>query len=524
MTDNPVKTPVYPAKGGARVRFAPSPTGFFHIGSARTVLFNWLFAKQNNGKFILRIEDTDIERSSPEYEKDILKGIKWLGLDWDEGPTPLESGEFPISNDQLPKYTGDYGPYRQSERLNIYEKYLKQLLAENKAYYCFCPKEQLESDRQAMLAQGLAPKYSGRCRSLRKTESEKRIANNEPAVIRFKIPETEIEFNDLVRGKVKFDSSLMGDIVIARNLKSPLYNFSSVVDDFEMKINYVIRGEEHLSNTPKQILVQKALGFETPEYAHLPLILTPTRAKLSKRFLESSLNDYKKQGYLAEAVVNFLALLGWHPKDDREILSMDDLINEFSLKRVQKAGAVFNLEKLDWLNNQYIKKMKAADLARRIKNFIPPEWSTKEKKELLVKAVAAEKERIKQLSDFKELADFFFELPDYEVNLLAWPRPVPAPSSEEGAEEVQIDKEKILANLKLLTEETNKVFKADFNNESLEKLITPLTEVWGRGELLWPLRVALSGKEASPGPFEIMEVLGKEETIKRLETAIQKLE
>ncbi len=511
MTDNPVKTRVYPAEGGVRVRFAPSPTGFFHIGSARTVLFNWLFSRQNNGKFILRIEDTDVERSSPEYEKDILEGIKWLGLDWDEGP----GGQVP--------YIGDYGPYRQSERLDIYEKYLKQLLDENKAYYCFCSKEQLESDRQAMLAQGLAPKYSGRCRSLDEKESEKRIANNEPAVIRFKIPETEIEFNDLVRGRVKFDSSLIGDIVIARNLKSPLYNFSSVIDDFEMKINYVIRGEEHLSNTPKQILIQKALGFETPEYAHLPLILTPSRAKLSKRFLESSLNDYKNQGYLAEAVINFLALLGWHPKDDREILSVEDLISEFSLKRVQKAGAVFNVEKLDWLNGQYIKKMSAADLTKRIKNFVPPEWSTKERKELLVRAVSIEKERVKQLNDFKELADFFFELPDYEVDLLAWPRPVPAPSSEEGTEKAQVDKEKILANLKLLIEEINKAFKADFNEESLEKLITPLTEVWGRGELLWPLRVALSGKEASPGPFEIMEVLGKEETLRRLDIAMQKL-
>ncbi len=501
MTDSPVKTPV-------RVRFAPSPTGFFHIGSARTVLFNWLFAKQNKGKFILRIEDTDVERSAPEYEKDILEGIKWLSLDWDEGPD----------------IGGDCSPYRQSERLDIYEKYLRQLLEENKAYHCFCSKEQLESDRQAMLAQGLAPKYSGRCRNLSKEEVDNRLKKGESAVIRFRVPETEIEFSDLIRGKIRFDASLIGDIVIAKNLKSPLYNFSAVVDDFEMKINYVIRGEEHLSNTPKQIFIQKALGFETPEYAHLPLILTPTRAKLSKRLLETSLNDYKNQGYLSEAIVNFLALLGWHPKDDREILSVDDLINEFNLKRVQKAGAVFNIEKLDWLNGQYIKKMDAADLAERIKNFIPPEWAVEEKKELLIKAVAAEKERMRQLADFKELADFFFELPDYEINLLAWPRPAPTSSLEKGMEESQIDKQKTLANLKLLIEEINKVFKADFNKEALEKLITPLTEVWGRGELLWPLRVALSGKEASAGPFEIMEVLDKEETIRRLEIAVKKLE
>ncbi len=500
MTDGPIKIPV-------RVRFAPSPTGFFHIGSARTVLFNWLFTRQHNGKFILRIEDTDVERSAPEYEKDILEGIKWLGLDWDEGPN----------------IGGDYGPYKQSERLDIYEKYLRQLLEENKAYYCFCSKEQLESDRQAMLAQGLAPKYSGRCRNLSKEEVDNRLKKGEPTVIRFKIPETEIEFNDLIRGKIRFDASLIGDIVIAKNLKSPLYNFSAVVDDFEMKINYVIRGEEHLSNTPKQIFIQKALGFETPEYAHLSLILTPTRAKLSKRFLEASLNDYKNQGYLAEAIVNFLALLGWHPKDDREILSVDDLISEFNLKRVQKAGAIFNVEKLDWLNGQYIRKIDAVDLAERIKIFIPPEWTIEEKNELLIKAITAEKERMKRLNDFKELADFFFELPDYEISLLAWPRPAPAPSLEKGIEP-QIDKQKTLANLKILIEEINKVFKADFNKEALEKLITPLTEVWGRGELLWPLRAALSGKEASAGPFEIMEVLDKEETIRRLEIAVKKLE
>ncbi|NCQ02858.1 glutamate--tRNA ligase, partial [Candidatus Wolfebacteria bacterium] len=389
MTDNPKKH-----IGPVRVRFAPSPTGFFHIGSARTVLFNWLFAKQNNGKFILRIEDTDIERSNPEHEKDILSGIKWLGLDWDEGPI-LERQE---TRDKRQDYIGEYGPYRQSERLDIYEKYLKKLLEEDKAYYCFCSKELLENDRQAMLAQGLAPKYSGRCRNLSKEEAESRLKKGEPAVIRFRVPETEIEFNDLIRGKVKFNTALIGDVVIARNLRSPLYNFSATVDDFEMKITHVIRGEEHLSNTPKQILIQKTLDFETPEYAHVSLILTPGRAKLSKRFLESSLNDYKNQGYLSEAIVNFLALLGWHAKDDREILSLDELVEEFDLKRVQKAGAIFNIEKLEWLNGQYVKKMTADVLAERIKDFIPAEWLAEEKRELLIKAVAAERERIKKLT------------------------------------------------------------------------------------------------------------------------------
>ncbi len=500
MTDSPKKS-----SGPVRVRFAPSPTGFFHVGSARTVLFNWLFARQNNGKFILRIEDTDIERSNLEFEKDIMAGIKWLGLDWDES---VDIG-------------GNYGPYRQSERLDIYEKYLRQLLNEDKAYYCFCSKELLGTDRQAMLAQGLAPKYSGRCRSLSKEEGEQRIAKGESAVIRFRMPEVEVEFNDLIRGRIQFDASLIGDIVIARNLKSPLFNFSGAIDDFEMKISHVIRGEDHLSNTPKQILLQGALGFEEPKYAHLPLILSLDRSKMSKRFLETSLSDYREQGYLPEAIFNFLALLGWHPQDDREILSLEELIEKFDLKRVQKAGAVFSINKLEWLNTQYIKKLRPADLAKKIKDFIPIEWQKKENRELLIKAIALEKDRIKKLVDFKDLADFFFELPDYDLSLLVWPRPAPIISGK--IEEKGIDKEKIIANLNLLAEEIDKIFKADFNKINLEKSIMPLTEVWGRGELLWPLRVALSGKEASPGPFDIMEVLGKEETLKRLKLATEKL-
>ncbi len=483
MTESPNK-PV-------RTRFAPSPTGFFHIGSARTVLFNWLFTRQNNGKFILRIEDTDIERSNSDFEKDIIDGIKWLGLDWDEGP------------------------YRQSERLDIYEKYLKKLIEEDRAYYCFCSKEDLESDRQAMLSQGMAPKYGGRCRHIKKDEAEKRVKAGEPAVIRFRVPEVEVEFTDIIRGKVKFDASLTGDIVIAKDSRSPLFNFSNAVDDAEMKITHVIRGEDHLSNTPKQILIQKALGFETPHYAHLPLILTPDRKKMSKRYLETALIDYAKDGYLKEAIINFLAFLGWHPKGDKEILGIGELIKEFDLKRVQKAGAVFNLEKLEWLNGQYIKTLPPEELAERIKNFIPESWLNENNKEILIKAISLEKERIKKLSDFKESADFFFGLPDYDEKLLAWPRPT--------GEEFIMNKEKTSANLKLLSEEIDKMFKADFTKEKIEETIVPLTAVWGRGDLLWPLRAALSGKEASPGPFEIMEVLGKEETLKRLQMAIEKL-
>ena len=478
------------SKKPIRIRFAPSPTGPLHIGSARTTLFNWLFAKQHNGRFILRVDDTDTERSKPEYEQNIIAGLKWLELNWDEGPD----------------IGGSYGPYRQSERLDIYEKYLRRLLDENKAYYCFCSKEELEEERKAMLSQGLSPKYSGKCRNLSKEESGKQIERGDSSVIRFKTPPKEVEFNDLIRGKIKFDASLIGDIVIAKNLREPLYNFATPIDDFEMKITHIIRGEDHLPNTPKQILIQEAFNFNEIKYAHLPLILAPDRSKLSKRYLETSLNDYRLNGYLPETIVNFLALLGWHPEDDQEILNLQELIQKFNLKKIQKAGAIFNIEKLEWLNAQYIKKTDSVELAEKIKDFIPENWQTK--KDLLVKTIEAEKERMKTLADFKELADFFFELPDYEPSILKWQ---------------EMENEKIAANLKLLRTEPENIDGMNFNKDNLEKIIMPLTEVWGRGELLWPLRAALSGKRASPGPFEIMEILGEQETLKRLDTAITKL-
>lgn len=495
MIDNP-KTETRPGLSGVRVRFAPSPTGSFHIGSVRTTLFNWLFAKNQGGKFILRIEDTDIERSKKEYETDILESLGWLGLDWDEGPDPLDPS----------KYRGDFGPYRQSERLSIYKGYLSRLLAENKAYWCFCSKEDLEIERQAMLAQGLAPKYSGKCGKITSEEAEKRLKSGEKAVIRFRTFQSEISFTDIIRGPIKFDSSLLGDIVIAKSLKEPLFNFAGAIDDAEMKITHVIRGEDHISNTPKQILIQKALGFPEPKYAHLPLILSMDRSKLSKRYLEASLLGYKKSGYLADAMVNFIAFLGWHPKDDKDIMSREELIKEFDLKRVQKAGAVFNQGKLDWLNAQYIKKISIKEVKEIMEDFIPLEWLKNEI--LLLKAFNLEKERINKLSDFRELAGFFFELSDYKPELLKWK---------------EMEKEKVVSNLKILVDEIEKMNEKDFALGKIENKIMPLTEALGKGELLWPLRAALSGKDASPSPFEIMDALGKDETLKRLKIAIKKL-
>lgn len=317
--------------GEVRTRFAPAPTGIFHIGNARTALFNYLFTKKYEGVFILRIEDTDIERSKPEYEKDIVESLKWLGIEWDEF-------------------------YRQSERFPIYRKYLEKLLEENKAYYCFCSEEELEAQRQYQLSIGEPPRYSGKCANLSQEEVEKLRKAGKPAVIRFRVPSKKIEFNDLIRGKLEFDTSLMGDIVIAKDLTTPLYNFACVVDDFEMKISQVIRGEEHISNTPKQILLQEALNFSSPQYAHLPMILAPDRTKLSKRHGAVGISEYRTEGYLPEAVVNFIAFLGWNPGTEREIYSLPSLIKEFSIERVQKGGAIFNIKRLDFLNSFYIRQ------------------------------------------------------------------------------------------------------------------------------------------------------------------------
>lgn len=471
-----------------RVRLAPSPTGPLHLGTARTALFNWLFAKSQGGVFVLRIEDTDLERSAPEYEKDILENLQWLGLNWDEGPVLSANGE--ISNNHI----GDYRPYRQTERKDIYEKYITQLLEEDLAYYCYCSKEELEEERQAMLSQGLAPKYSGRCR-------HQTAVQNRPSVIRFKMPETEVVFNDLIRGKVKFNSALFGDIVIAKDARTPLYNLAVVLDDFEMKISHIIRGEDHISNTPKQILLQKALNFSEPIYAHLPLILSPDRKKLSKRDLETSVADYRRQGYLPEALFNFLALLSWHPFEDKEIISREELLKEFNIKKIQKAGAVFNIEKLDWLNGQYLNRLEAVEVAEKLKDFIPEKWS--KNTEFLTKIVGVEKQRMKKLTDFADLAGFFFELADYPEKMLVWGESSP----EETAEILRI----IVSLLRNSPE-----------NAGAE--IMSLAESRGRGKVLWSLRVALSGQTASPDPLEIIEVLGSAESSQRIEKAIKKLE
>lgn len=484
--------------GKVRVRFPPSPTGHWHLGGARTALFNWLFARKQGGKFILRIEDTDTERSKEKYEIEIVETMKWLGLDWDEGPDWQM-----VNHEWRGTIRGKYGPYRQSERLHIYRKYLQKLLDEDKAYFCYCSKEELEAQRQTMLAGGLPPRYSGHCR-----EFAAPPPGRTPEVIRFRMPEAELEFTDLIRDRVKFDLKLFGDMAIARNLNSPLYNFAVVIDDYEMQISHVIRGEEHLSNTPKQIVLARALGFPEPIFAHLPLILSRDRKKLSKRFAETSVLEYRKDGYLPEAIVNFLALLGWHPKGDREIFSLQELVREFDLKRVQKAGAVFDQEKLDWLNAQYIKKLPSGELVSRLEPRLQ-ERGVKTTKKMIKKLVEVERERMRKLGDFVKLTGFFFELPDYEPKLLIWKDDTATKTRE------------ILRELLPLLEKTP---AKDFENkDKVNQILYGLAQKYGKGSVFWPLRVALSGQAASPDPLSIMEILDKKEIVARITLALNKI-
>ncbi len=516
--------------GEIRTRFAPSPTGLLHVGSARTALFNYLFAKKHQGRFVLRIEDTDIGRSGPNFEKDIVENLKWLGIEWDEGPAESQKSEV-----KSQKYIGNYGPYRQSERKNIYRKYLEKLLREGRAYYCFCTEEELKAKRQYQMSIGSPPRYNGKCAKLSLKEVKKNLKEGKKYVIRFKVPSKLVKFYDLIRGEVEFDTNLIGDFIIAKDLDTALYNFTAAIDDFEMKITQVIRGEDHLPNTPKQILIQEALGFPHPEYAHLPLILGPDRSKLSKRQGAVAVAEYRRMGYLAEALINFLAFIGWNPGTEREIYSLTSLIKEFSLEKVQKAGAIFNIKKLDFLNGFYIRQKSLEKLTELSmpyliqKGLIMPIFKTEQyppayggllisqvykipktgeevKLDYLKKIVTIYQERLKKLSDIVELTDFFFKRRlDYPKELLQW--------RDMSDEDVQNSLDNLINLLP-------KIKNSDWGKENLENILTSEAErVGDKGKILWPLRVALTGKKVSAGPFEIAEILGKEKTLKRIKEA-----
>ena len=485
-----------------RVRIAPSPTGPMHIGTSRTALYNYLFAKKNKGKFILRIEDTDTERSQQKWTDEIIEQLKWLGIDWDEGPD----------------IGGKFGPYKQSQRLDIYEKYLKQLLDEGRAYYCFCTEKELEDKRQEQMSRGLAPKYDGKCTNLSKEEIEKNIAEGKPSVIRFRVEDKKIKFNDLIRGEVEFDMSLLGDMVIAKSHNAPLFHMALVVDDYLMQISHVIRGEDHISNTPRQILLQQALGFYQPIYAHLPLLLNPDRSKLSKRQGDVALAEYHNKGYLPEALINFMVLLGWNPGTEKEVFSLQQLVKEFSIEKVQKAGAVFNLQRLDYLNGLYIREKPIEKLTELCRPYLKEAGLLVEgqfSENQLEKIIELSKPRMKKLSDIIELSDFFFPNKlNYDKEMLAWDK-----MQETDVKEALLLCDRILSDLPKW--EIKKIEQAmlDGVGEFNKQKGYPENN---KGFLLWPLRVALSGKKFSPGPFEIVDILGKERTLKRIQEAINK--
>jgi nondiscriminating glutamyl-tRNA synthetase len=381
-----------------RVRFAPSPTGQLHVGNARTALFNWLIAHGKDGTFILRIEDTDAERSTRESEASILEDLRWLGLDWDEGPD----------------VGGLHGPYRQSERLHLYASYANELITSDHAYYCFCSPARLEEDRKADLAAGRPPKYHGTCRSIALAGARLRIDAGERPVIRFKIPEgIDVTFQDLVRGEVTFSSDVIGDPVLVRSDGRPQYNFAVVVDDALMEITHVVRGEDHISNTPRQVLLYQALGFTPPEFAHLSLVMGPDHTPLSKRHGATSVSEFRERGYLPEALVNYLALIGWSPGGDEELLPIQELARRFALEDVGHSAGVFDQEKLAWMNRHYMKEAAPARLAAEAARFFLGRGyvrrRTDEAMEYLISILPMAVGSVDRLEEIPERLRFLFE-------------------------------------------------------------------------------------------------------------------
>src|SRR5688572_23233113 len=375
-----------------RVRFAPSPTGHLHVGNARTALFNWLLARHAGGTFILRIEDTDVERSTPESELAIMDDLRWMGLTWDEG---VEVG-------------GTLGPYRQSERLHIYADHTQQLLATRMAYYCFCSAEKLDAERQAMLKQGLPPKYAGTCRAIPADEAASRVAGGEKAVVRLRVPTgREVVFQDIVRGRVAFHTDVIGDPVLVRSDGAPAYNFAVVIDDALMRVTHVVRGEDHISNTPRQVLLYEAFGWEPPTFAHLSLVMGPDHTPLSKRHGATSVAEFRAKGYLPEALVNYLALIGWSPGEGEELLRLDELARRFELSKVAHGSGVFDEDKLAWANRHYLKSAapeRIVDLSvpfLRARSMVIGEISTLARDWLLfiVPALATSLDRLSQMPE-----------------------------------------------------------------------------------------------------------------------------
>lgn len=479
-----------------RVRFAPAPTGHLHIGNIRTCLFNWLFARHYNGKVILRIEDTDVARSLDEACQTIVDDLRWIGLDWDEG--------YGVG--------GPYGPYRQSERLDVYRKYAEALISRGDAYFCYCTPEELAEERKAYLARGRMPRYSGKCRNLSRDEVERLSAERTP-VVRFRVPMDAVTLDDMIKGEINFDSSTIGDFVIMRSDGFPTYNFAVVVDDAEMKVTHIIRGDEHISNTPRQIMLYEALGFPRPKFGHVAMILGPDKTKLSKRHGATSLSYYREAGYLPEAILNHLALLGWTPGDTREIMSLHEVQTEFSLDRVSKGPSVFDPKKLDWFNSQYIR---ASDPDRLLDMALPylgrfgiheDSQLEGEERERLEKIVTSVRDSITNLSEIPEEVAFLFGdgVEAYDESARKWiegPTAKPALSgfieAFSGSDAAELGREEIQAGLKRVIGDAG----------------------IGARKVLMPIRAALTGRTKGPELHVVMEILGRERSINRVRAAL----
>ncbi len=472
-----------------RVRFAPSPTGYLHVGGARTALFNWLYARSTGGSMVLRIEDTDLERSSEEMVEAITDGLEWLGLDWDEGP------------------------FFQSERVGEHRAAAERLLGEGSAYRCFCDPEELEAERLAAREANEDWSYDGRCRLIDPTEAEGRADGGEPFAIRFSVPRDEaVRFEDLIHGNTRVDSSQIEDFVLLRSDGQPTYQLAVVVDDAWMRITHVIRGDDHLSNTPKQILLYRALGTPVPEFAHLPLILGPDKKRLSKRHGATSVGEFRERGFEAEAVTNFLSLLGWSPGDDREFLRREELVELFTLDRVNKKPAVFDETKLEWLNGQYMilrPTEELVPLARQAFEETGFDLSGTDEKTFL-RIVDLLKQRVRLYDEFPTKGAFFFRAPE-EYN-------------EESVAKRWKDPQEVIPRLKRSRQELEGL--SEWTDESIEACVRGMAEAEevGAGKFIHPIRVAISGAHEGPGLFESLNVIGQEETVARIDRAIAWLE
>jgi len=486
------------SKNNVRVRFAPSPTGFLHIGGLRTALFNYLFARHYKGNFILRIEDTDRTRYVEGATENLISILNWLGINYDEGPF-LDNKNFIVQK-------GDFGPYIQSQRLTIYQQYVEKLIEKGYAYRCFCTPERLDNLRKQQILNKLPPKYDKHCRNISKEESDK-LAKEKSFTVRMKIPEEEIRFKDIIRGEVVFQGSLIDDQILLKSDKFPTYHLANVVDDHLMQITHVIRGEEWISSTPKHILLYKYFNWEPPQFAHLPLLLNPDKSKLSKRSGDVAVEDYKKEGYLPEAILNYVALLGWSTEDSQQFFSLEELIEKFTLERCSQSGAVFDKQKLLWMNGEYIRKTEIKKLFYYAKPFLNEAKINIQNEEYIQKLILAEQEKIKLLKEIPHLIEYFLtEDEKLQYNDAAVKKFL---STEKQKE--------VLTKVKQTLNNTN-----FFDKTNLEITIRDFCQKYGykTSEVFHPIRVAVSGRTEGTGLFDLLELLGKEKVLNRIQIAL----